>query len=82
MNQIMLIKPYFFEDMETWAFDDWDVELMHEPFVEGIPAMIDDQNLTGVGIKILLMGWKVGFVLRCLGILRLRLTKFTSRLKN
>ena len=42
MNQIMLIKPYFFEGMETWAFDDWDVELMHEPFVEGIPEMIDD----------------------------------------
>jgi hypothetical protein len=28
--------------MDTWAFDDWNVELMHEPFVEGIPEMIDD----------------------------------------
>ena len=114
LNQIMLIKPYYFEDIDTWAFDDWDAELMHEPFVEGIPEMIDDfvkdipnakkdlnfyfldrhsqaikefwknydQNLTGVGIEILLMGLRVGFVLRCLGTLRMHLTEFTSRLKN
>jgi hypothetical protein len=28
--------------MNTWAFDDWDVELMHEPFVESVPEIIDD----------------------------------------
>ncbi len=39
MNQIMVIKPYLFAD--TWVFDDEAVGLNKEPFVEGIPAMIN-----------------------------------------
>lgn len=39
MNQIMVIKPYRYA--ETWVFDDEAVGLKKEPFVYGIPAMID-----------------------------------------
>jgi hypothetical protein len=39
MNQIMVIKPYWYAD--TWVFDDEAVGLDKEPFVCGIPQMID-----------------------------------------
>ena len=39
MNQIMVIKPYRHAD--TWVFDDEAVGLDKEPFVCGIPEMID-----------------------------------------
>ena len=38
-NQIMVIFPYLYED--TWVFDDKKVGLEKEPFVFGIPEMID-----------------------------------------
>ena len=38
MNQIMVIKPYFYAN--TWVFDDEAVGLDKEPFVSGIPEMI------------------------------------------
>jgi hypothetical protein len=39
-NQINVISPYFFHG--TWVFDDDGVGLQQEPFVSGIPEMIDD----------------------------------------
>lgn len=38
-NAIMVIFPYRYE--ETWVFDDENVGLLREPFVSGIPEMID-----------------------------------------
>ncbi|ACK71753.1 conserved hypothetical protein [Gloeothece citriformis PCC 7424] len=38
-NSIMLIIPYRYEGM--WVFDDDKVGLVREPFVSGIPEMID-----------------------------------------
>lgn len=39
-NQIMIIAPYWHH--ETWVFDDPEVDLRQEPFVSGVPEMIDD----------------------------------------
>ena len=39
-NQINVISPYYVQG--TWVFDDDRVGLKQEPFVSGIPAMIDD----------------------------------------
>lgn len=39
-NQILVIKPYWYSG--TWVFDDPATGLVQEPFVSGIPAMIDD----------------------------------------
>ena len=41
-NQIMIIVPYWLEAAGTWVFDDPATDLKQEPFVEGIPEMIDD----------------------------------------
>lgn len=41
-NQIQVIAPYWFEDTETWVFDDATTGLVREPFVSGVPEMIDD----------------------------------------
>jgi hypothetical protein len=38
-NAIMVIFPYKYE--QTWVFDDERVGLVKEPFVSGIPQMID-----------------------------------------
>jgi len=38
-NSIMVIRPYWYEG--TWVFDDERVGLVREPFVAGIPEMID-----------------------------------------
>jgi hypothetical protein len=40
-NQIMAIAPYWKEDIETWVFDDPVVDLVQEPFVSGVPEMMD-----------------------------------------
>ena len=40
MNQITIIEPYWHAG--TWVFDDERVGLVREPFVSGIPEMIDD----------------------------------------
>ena len=39
-NQIMVISPYWY--LGTWVFDDPAVDLVKEPFVSGVPEMIDD----------------------------------------
>jgi hypothetical protein len=39
-NQILVISPYWLHS--TWVFDDPAVGLVQEPFVSGIPEMIDD----------------------------------------
>lgn len=39
-NAILVISPYW--DMGTWVFDDPAVGLQREPFVAGVPAMIDE----------------------------------------
>ncbi len=38
-NAIMVIAPYWYEG--TWVFDDPGVGLEREPFVAGVPEMID-----------------------------------------
>jgi hypothetical protein len=40
-NQIMAIAPYWLEEVSTWVFDDPAVGLCQEPFVSGVPEMID-----------------------------------------
>ena len=40
-NQIMAIAPYWLDDIGTWVFDDDRVGLVQEPFVGGVPEMID-----------------------------------------
>ncbi|MGH8670631.1 MAG: DUF6717 family protein [Burkholderiales bacterium] len=44
-NAIMIIAPYCYAG--TWVFDDPVAGLEHEPFVMGVPEMIDDlvQNI-------------------------------------
>jgi hypothetical protein len=39
-NQIFVIAPYWHAG--TWVFDDADRDLQQEPFVEGIPQMINE----------------------------------------
>ena len=39
-NVLTVIQPYWYID--TWVFDDASVGLDKEPFVQGIPEMIDD----------------------------------------
>ncbi|MFO0426962.1 MAG: DUF6717 family protein [Planctomyces sp.] len=39
-NQLLVISPYWHAG--TWVFDDPDTDLLREPFVSGIPEMIDD----------------------------------------
>lgn len=39
-NQIQIIAPYWLHG--TWLFDDERVGLVQEPFVSGVPEMIDD----------------------------------------
>lgn len=39
-NSLFVIFPYKYKD--TWVFDDETVNLVKEPFVFGIPEMIDD----------------------------------------
>lgn len=38
-NAIVMIRPYWHEG--TWVFDDARVNLVREPFVAGVPEMID-----------------------------------------
>jgi hypothetical protein len=40
-NQIMAIAPYWLEEVGTWVFDDPGAGLHQEPFVSGVPEMID-----------------------------------------
>ena len=39
-NAIHVIAPYWFEG--AWVFDDPDVGLIREPFVSGVPEMINE----------------------------------------
>ncbi|MFC1970843.1 hypothetical protein ACFLV0_02760 [Chloroflexota bacterium] len=39
-NILMVIAPYWYQG--TWAFDDESVVLIKEPFVAGVPEIIDD----------------------------------------
>lgn len=41
-NQIQVIAPYWAEDCQTWVFDDPRTGLVQEPFVSGVPEMIDE----------------------------------------
>jgi Family of unknown function (DUF6717) len=41
-NQMLAIAPYWADGVQTWVFDDPQVGLVQEPFVSGIPEMIDD----------------------------------------
>jgi len=39
-NALMVIAPYWYQG--TWVFDDESVGLCREPFVEGVPEIIDE----------------------------------------
>ncbi len=41
-NAILVIAPYYDETVGTWLFDDQPRDIEREPFVEGVPEMIDD----------------------------------------
>lgn len=41
-NAILVIAPYYDETVGTWLFDDPSRGIEREPFVEGVPVMIDD----------------------------------------
>ena len=41
-NQIRVIAPYWLASVQTWVFDDPAAGLVQEPFVSGVPEMIDD----------------------------------------
>lgn len=41
MNQLMIIAPYWDDSSGTWVFDRPDLGLYQEPFVLGVPHMID-----------------------------------------
>ena len=40
-NQILVIAPYWLDSVETWVFDDPAVDLVQEPFVSGVPKMME-----------------------------------------
>jgi hypothetical protein len=40
-NQIMVIAPYWLEHGQCWVFDDPAAGLCQEPFVCGVPEMLD-----------------------------------------
>lgn len=40
-NQIMVIAPYWLESSQAWVFDDESTDLVQEPFVSGIPEIIE-----------------------------------------
>jgi hypothetical protein len=40
-NQIIVIVPYWHAESATWVFDDPRTGLEQEPFVSGVPEMID-----------------------------------------
>lgn len=40
MNSILILQPYRYAG--TWVFDDANTGLVQEPFVEGIPEMMDE----------------------------------------
>lgn len=41
MNSLLMIAPYWQEHLQTWVFDDALTGLVQEPFVCGIPEMIN-----------------------------------------
>lgn len=41
MNELIVIAPYWLADEQVWVFDDERVGLVQEPFVSGIPEMIE-----------------------------------------
>jgi hypothetical protein len=40
-NALLTIRPYWCDQTQTWVFDDERVGLVREPFVLGIPQMIN-----------------------------------------
>jgi hypothetical protein len=41
MNTINVISPYWLDDVNTWVFDDERFGIIQEPFVQGVPAIIN-----------------------------------------
>ncbi len=41
-SQIQVIAPYWLENAQTWVLNDPATDLVQEPFVSGVPGMIDD----------------------------------------
>jgi hypothetical protein len=42
MGKVQVIYPYFQREYGTWVFDDANKGLTQEPFVAGVPELIDD----------------------------------------
>ena len=59
-NAIMVISPYRYQG--TWVFDDASAGLVREPFVAGIPEMIDhlvsDIPNAESGFRLHFLGWR------------------------
>lgn len=41
-NQMLVFAPYWIDSVGTWVFDDAAAALVQEPFVSGVPEMIDE----------------------------------------
>jgi len=41
-NQLMAISPYWCDSTNMWVFDDDNYSLVREPFVNGVPEMIEE----------------------------------------
>ena len=41
-NSLRVIAPYWDEETATWVFDEPRLELVKEPFIAGVPEMIDE----------------------------------------
>jgi len=59
-NALRVIAPYWFEG--TWVFDDDTVGLVREPFVEGVPEMIDELVAGVERVKAEARGWPVNAI--------------------
>jgi hypothetical protein len=59
-NSIFVIQPYW--HVGTWVFDDAGVGLRQEPFVAGIPEMIDELlTRSGIPIEAARKGFRLTF---------------------
>jgi hypothetical protein len=67
-NAIMVIEPYW--SSGTWVFDDPSTGLVREPFVSGIPEMIDalTREIPNAreGFRLLFSGSPFRVITRCL----------------
>lgn len=70
-NQLNVIAPYWCNSTQTWVFDDEGVSLEREPFVVGVPEMIN-KLVEDAGIENAREGFRMVFSAgRFLGLIQL-----------